>query len=385
MAARITTFRDLVEHVVDMAGGVTYDQHSTQIKRAVNEAVRDLFNIHQWRYAIRQHSVPLNAGQSSSTITYTHSTRALDIAAGSWPTMTDAANWSVLIAGNVYRVQARTSSTSLTLHPVLNPGANIAAGTSYELFQNAYDLPDDFGGMHGFYMNGAMASCYLEPHEFEYFEANGGTSASPFYWTVMASLRTPGKWALRLLGYPSTAKPIFFLYRQQATDLKWVGFETAVTAGTVSVTSGSATITGSSTAFTTAMEGRIIRLGDASGSNIPTNNDGQYPYAEELRIKTVNSTTSATAYTNASQSLATCKYCISDLIDIVPPMINALIAGAVWKLQTKDAKERDAKHQMYQQEVRRAMESDRHQLDRGVWGSDISGWVYRDMILNPPS
>ncbi len=385
MAARLTTFRDLIESLVDGSGGIALDQNHTKLKRAVNEATRDLFNIHKWKYALREHTVQLLASQGTSTVTYTHSSRALDIAAGTWPAMAHPQNWRVLISGNVYQVYARTSSTQLTLDPVLNPGADIAAGAEYVVFDNTYDLPDDFGGAHGFYASGTMLSFYLEPHEWKWWESHGGTSATPFYWTIMASPQTRGKWALRLLGYPSEAKPIFMLYRQQATDLKWAGTETAATVGSVSTTSGSATITGTSTTFDSSMEGRVIRIGASSGSVIPTNNDGLTPYSEELRIKTVSSATSAIAFTAASQSLTTSKYCISDLVDIAPPMLNALIAGTAWKLEG-DRKLRAEKEQEYYREVRRAMEADSHQLDlKGAWGGPLNGWLFYELILNPPN
>ena len=68
--------------------------------------------------------------------------RQLTIAAGTWPTW--AARGRVSISNATYAVENRVSTTILTLRPDQNPGADVAAGTAYNLYQQAYTLPVNF-------------------------------------------------------------------------------------------------------------------------------------------------------------------------------------------------------------------------------------------------
>lgn len=99
-------------------------------------------NAHSWSFMRPLLSFTLNATQTSSTVTIVDG--VVTLASGSWPTWAAS---GVLVINNVrYSVAARTSATVLALD---NTTLDAAAGTSYSLQQDDYDLPDLFGGFVG--------------------------------------------------------------------------------------------------------------------------------------------------------------------------------------------------------------------------------------------
>ena len=137
------TFQDAVDHVsdvFDIAGLDATSKHFRAAKRAVADAYRDIVRLHEWSYYERHGQITTEAEQSSSTITYDHTggtyERMVTIAAGTWPT--NARYMHIIIESQRYKVATRESSTVITLTPDTNPGADVAAGTSYNIFRSVY-------------------------------------------------------------------------------------------------------------------------------------------------------------------------------------------------------------------------------------------------------
>lgn len=145
-----------------------------------------------------------------------------------------------------------------------------------------------------------------------------------------------GKFAVRISGYPTSAIPLSFFYRQQPVEPKWAGVEANAIVGTVA-TAGTATVTGTTTAFVSSMEGCVLRVGDAT--NVPTGDSGLYPFSEERRIRTVASTTSLTSTVAFSNTASGKKYIISSLIPLPLVCRNAYLAGLEYfmAVRQKDA------------------------------------------------
>ena len=108
-------------------------------------------NAHEWTFLFPTATLSINAPQSSSTITYDDtggsSENLVTLASGTWPTW--AADAKIRIDGTDYPVATRVDGTMLTLDSSDNPGADVASGTSYNLHQDDYTLPDEFGRIMG--------------------------------------------------------------------------------------------------------------------------------------------------------------------------------------------------------------------------------------------
>jgi hypothetical protein len=106
---------------------------------------------HEWSFLKPVVQLTLNAPYSTGTIEYDHtggaSERLVTLTSGTWPSW--AAYGKLNIANVLYDVSTREGDTTLTLTSSSNPGADVASGTSYELTQDDYTLPDDCAGVLG--------------------------------------------------------------------------------------------------------------------------------------------------------------------------------------------------------------------------------------------
>lgn len=97
---------------------------------------------HRWSFLD-----PLQTFQSVvpySTGTVTIVAGVVTLASGTWPSWAAAGDFR--IGGVAYSVSTRDSNSGLTL---VDTSVAASAGSSYELVQQVYDLPDDFGGLIG--------------------------------------------------------------------------------------------------------------------------------------------------------------------------------------------------------------------------------------------
>lgn len=138
----LLTFSDVVEHVRSILGSNASTDVTRDARRAIINAYDEFAAARRWTYYIGRGRVNTVAPYSTGTITYTHSTRTLTLASGTWPTW--ASYGVVLIASVPYEVASRTSDSVLILSVNSNPGANVAAGTTYTIYRDKYPMPADF-------------------------------------------------------------------------------------------------------------------------------------------------------------------------------------------------------------------------------------------------
>ncbi|KKL20130.1 hypothetical protein LCGC14_2458560, partial [marine sediment metagenome] len=145
----ILSYSDVVDACQDFLGGNATSASISDIYRCVQWAYREVSDIHSWSFLETEGRVHIKAEESSGTITYDHTggstyERQLTLASGNtWPSW--AADASVLIGDAIHTVQTRHSGDQiLQLDSVLNPGADVAAGTSFQIFPMWYELPQDF-------------------------------------------------------------------------------------------------------------------------------------------------------------------------------------------------------------------------------------------------
>src|ERR1700682_1811113 len=138
---RLTSFQDLIEHLSDYVGSSTGDDTIRFCRRAAQDAYNHFPAIHQWSYLYSRGRVTTNSPQTLGTIAYTNSTLTVTLTGATWPSYVTQ---GVIVINNIpFAIATNPTSTTITLPPQNNPGADVAAGAAYTLYQDAYSLPID--------------------------------------------------------------------------------------------------------------------------------------------------------------------------------------------------------------------------------------------------
>jgi hypothetical protein len=346
-----------VDHGLIYLGGNTSATGRQDARLAVRRALANLTKAHRWSFYLGRGRIASNAPYSTGTITYDHTggaqERLLTLASGTWPTWATYGN--VVLDSVVYEVAERVSDTLLTLSASNNPGADVAAGTSYTLFRDTYVLPADFLGCDR--LLNLNRSCYLHyAHPREWLERQRITfqTGQPLIWTLTGDPNYAGLLAARFYPPPDDAYQFDFLYQRQPRALALEEYKD----GTVSVTSGAATVTGVGTSWGDKHVGAVFRFGDTS--NHPTGLVGQYFYAYERVVMSVESTTSLTLDAVVPETLSAVKYLLSDPIDVeAGVLLTAFQAGIEKELaRGRRMKDREAADATYREELLMAQQAD---------------------------
>src|SRR5579872_702049 len=139
---RLTTYQDCVDHLLDYLGSSTDDQSERFCRRAVQDAYNKLPGMHSWSYLYARGRVTTVGPQQTGTIAYTNSTLTVTLSGATWPSWVTQ---GVIVLNNIpYPIASNPTNTTITLPPQANPGADITAGATYTLYQDAYSLPIDF-------------------------------------------------------------------------------------------------------------------------------------------------------------------------------------------------------------------------------------------------
>lgn len=333
-AVPIMTWRDAIEHCRDFVAGGADAYNENHFYAATQAALRELTRSCTWNYYWTHGWINMEAVYDTGTVAYDHTggayERMLTLTSGTWPT--NAIYGQVRIDDVIYKVEDRKSSTIITLTADSNPGADVAASTSYQWFRSEYTLPVDWrkttmpspkswGGM-----------CYVEPEEFYIRERAGFATGTPYLYTITSDSNLYGSMAIRIYPAPSEAKTLAFMYQRWPRALKISGEATGDYAGTVT-TDGTTTITGSSTSFASKHVGSIIRFYSDS-TQIPTGFNGRYPPEDERVITAYSSATSITVDAAVS-TLSGVKYVISDPVDLNSGMFEAYLRNVEKQLATR--------------------------------------------------
>ena len=364
----ILTFKDAVEQLLDL--------HELDVRNGLNErrarlcvlqAYRDIPFRTAWSYYYRQRLLQTVASQTSSTVTYDHTggayERVLTIAAGTWPSW--AAYGRVIIDETHYEVEDRKSSTELTLTETSNPGADVAAGTTYELYRSAYPLPANFRSLVSIWdVDEQRQLSVIEPAEQHKVLASYDEPSTPEWVAIRSTGEFYGGLCLHFSPPPSEAATYDMLYMATPRPLTI----DAYSAGTVAVTNGSTTVTGTNTVFPTSCVGSVIRFSTSSAP--PTSLLGEIasdgggadnPFAMQGVIKTRSSATSLVLEEAATVEIPSgSAYVISDPLDIEPgAMYTAFMSHAEAEFSQRAGRE-DATRRLAlaRQRLLEAMEAD---------------------------
>ena len=363
----VRTYQDAVEYLTDQFDVDRAFRIQRNIRRAVEEAYRELPQLGYWSYYRRRAIINTVASQTTGSITYTHSTRIVTIASSTFPAA--AAAYRILIGTTHYDIESYTDSTHVVLPSTSNPGADVAAGTAYTLYKNEYTLPTTFRRSLGL-----IDSTYQYPlsiisdaDDQSLQIGSSGTPGVPSFACIRNAGEATGGLSLVFNCPPNAAVSYDLLF--DATPRAFVLPEKYST-GTVSVSLDATALTGSGTTFPSTCDGCVLRLSE-NAADEPTGPYGSLidgidvdnPYSFQTFIKTYTSATALTLEDAATAAYSGVKYSLSDPLDIEEgAMLTAfyrLAEAAYARLANMDVAVVKVREQRAQQAVNLAKENDR--------------------------
>jgi hypothetical protein len=349
-----STYYDLVEALIVSSYGGPQDAEQRDIRSAIHRAYNELTTIRDWGYYSVHGRIVTNPAYTTGTIGVTSG--AVTLTGGSFATAgvtaANAKHWTIRTGDRSYPLASYSSATAVTLESSFS-GIDVTAGSPFTLFRTIYPLPSDFKNMDepSDEFNW-WSGLYVTPDEAMKIERVSNSSGEPYHWTLIKDPHG-ASWAIKLVGWPTAKETVDFTYRRTARPIRYSGHEAALRQGTIS--RSTTTVTGTGTAFSSAMVGSILRVGDVT--NIPGPIESLTPWVSESRIATVGSSTALTTEDSGTVSGST-KYLITDPMDVAPHMQAALDSCCDYWLARIRGQAVDKMFQMYQRDLRLAMEQD---------------------------
>ena len=330
------TFRDVIEHLVDWAGGIGPESQERVARRAVLAAYRELWLSWDWRYFKDDRRIDLEADYDTGTVEFdlTGGTyeRMLTLTDGTWPA--NAAYGRIEIADIGYKVQQRKSDSIVTLGSGMCPVADIDAGTSYTWFRNEYPLTD----VHRIWAlndeSGYWQHTYVTPEAWLARERSGRVLGRPFLWTLTGGRDFYGGLGIRTSGYPEEAMTMDFIATVRPRRLVIDGVGDAwhsKTGVTVTAASG-ASCTVSGTTFASEVVGSLFRF--SRNANVPTDVEGDNAYLDQRVITAVDedgTTLTLDDTLDFGGVAVSTGFCISDPVDLPESLYDLLLRWAEYK------------------------------------------------------
>jgi hypothetical protein len=242
------TLGELVASLRAYVGNDTSTAKAAACKRAALSGLRNLLTYHEWAYYQAISRVVTVAPYDTGTIAYDHtggsSERLVTLSGGTFP---DWAAFGLIKIGTVYHeIASRLSGTTLSLESWSNPGADVAAGTTYSLVRVTYPLPADFLASDQFIVAGFNRRLVpFAPRDAVLSRNLDDGPGEPREFAFLGSAAKDGKLAVTVNPAPDQAYPLEFLYKRRPA----VPTLEEEAAGRVAVTADSAVVTGTGTAF----------------------------------------------------------------------------------------------------------------------------------------
>jgi hypothetical protein len=394
-----TTVWDIIEQGRDFLGADASGDTDRTVHRAVQAALRELVNSHQWLYYYNHGRIQARGFVTDGTIQFQVSSGSVpnlvtltpSVGTG-WPVW---ANLGSLRTGSVttnnlnntglgtviYDVDYVIDSTHLVLKAGLAPIVDIVAGTSYTLFMDTYDLPTDFVNTDQGFADVSWGGMeYVHPNKWlqvnRYYQSYSNT---PRFYTIMGSPKSPNRLCWRIFPFPDSDRTLDFVYKRRPRPVT----RDSYTTGTVSTDSvGSpALVFGNGTAWTADMVGSVIRL--SSTQALPTGWSGSNVYVMERNILQVNSATQLTVDDAANASYSNVGFRISDPVDVEETAMLDAYLRCVEKhvAMMKNMKDAPIRSSMYEQALLFAKDADARSFASRVAGV---GGPYRQRLANMP-
>lgn len=309
---------DLVNYVIDRFQPEG-DRLTRFVRTACRDAYRDVPKSHTWKYLRRDFTFLTVAPYSTGTIAYDHTggayERMLTLTTGTWPAW--AASGVIRIDDTNYPVASRESASIITLGADANPGADITAGETYNLFQQDYLIPVNSGTIWRVMSAAQTRELFPIDSSANPIIASGVSSTGqPQWYSAMgtAGIRNIGRRVMRLFPAPSEATVITMSY--DAHPRAWV-LPSPYDAGTVAISSGGTTLTLTDGTWPTGIEGCLVRIaGDSALKSTPTGPDGDFPAEFTSIVRSRTSGTVVELWTAAPAAYSGVTYSLDDPLDI---------------------------------------------------------------------
>lgn len=405
-----TTVWDVIEHGRDFLGGDPGATTDRVVHRAIQSALRELVNAHQWLYyynhgRIQGHGFFTNgtiqfqatSGSAPNLVTLTPDSTGLG-----WPIW---ANLGCIRTGSVttnnlnntglgtviYDVDYVIDSTHLVTKAGLSPtstnvgqgvSADIPAGTNFTLFQDTYDLPTDFANTDQGFADVSWGGMeYVHPNRWlqvnRYYQSYSNT---PRFYTIMGSPKSPNRLCWRIFPFPDSDRTLDFVYKRRP---RFATIDQYTTGLAITDAVGSPTrVFGNGTTWTQAMVGSIIRL-SANSTALPTGWEGENPYVMERNIVQVNSATQLTVDDAATGTYSNVAYRISDPIDVEETAMLECFLRCMEKhiAIQKNMRDAPARAALYEEALLYAKDADARSFASRIAGV---GGPYRQRLANMP-
>lgn len=360
----LLTYQDVMEHLLAK-------EQASMNHSLIRSAIKDCYEVDlpqrpaagKWKHYITEHDLRIYGSYDTGTITFDYtggaSERLLTFSTAlTGNPLTDLIYYRIRIASLNYQISTLLSSTTAQLAVNSNPGADVAAGTSFTLYRNRYTLPPDFVSMYEPLHETDWGMQYLSPATAQNRERHSwGEEDQPTEFTIMPDPDVFGQMAIMFPKAPSADRGLRFLYYRTPRAIKYHGYEEDIRATTCSGTASTNTVTlSSSTIANSDWVGRFIRFYDTS--NYPTGLKGRYAYKEQHVITAVSGSTMTLAANLANTYASSTKYTITDPMDIRPTMNLALLRGCEWQLSIILNREDQNAFARYIDAVRSAGDSD---------------------------
>ena len=364
---------DLVGQLLDGSGGAAVDGIlQRKARRSLQQGLQEVSAHREWNYARRNVVLVTKDQYSTGTIAYTNSTLTVTLTTGTFPSW--AGRGWLLIDNKSYRIATRSSGSAVILDANNNPGADIASGTEYTLYQQEYLVPFDCANITTCWdATSRFRLAGTTPDSFEGQVKSMYEAGTPQYFTVTGDPWVKGAMCLKFYPIPSDARQIAYVYDRTQQPLRVWKYNT----GTVKISAGTTALTGTSTVFTSNMVGTVIRFGTTTTE--PTSLEGTSPYLEERVITSVESATTATLDEAVDSTYTAVKYVVSDLIDVEPTAMRTAVINCsalhFARERNADSNELSRRTTAYVDALRLAMQADRRFTieDYGV-GHGYSGF-----------
>lgn len=346
----IATYQDSVDGLIDFVGGGPSDQVLRDVRRAVAEAYREIPNVHKWPYLYRHGRLVTQAPyfgidpagvNPRATIQYQHSggvrPRLMTLTGGVWPSWAASAFIRVSTAEEsfnfqMFRVSQVLSATTLVLDDQINPGVDIAPGTTFIMYQDSYQLPADLISQdQPFYELNIGGMQYVQPREWLFENRYILSEGTPNFYTISGDPQYPGRLVMRIVPWPSESRTIDFIYMRRPRPLIYQ----QTNGGVLTISNGGTTVSCSTPSFTSAMVGSILRV--SANAKTPSNAIGSVagynPAVLEATILSFISATSIIIDTPSPQILSGVGWYVSDPIDFEQgTMLTAFVRSSEAKI-----------------------------------------------------
>lgn len=382
----LITYQDALNMLMSFTGGTSYARANADIKQAVRSALAHLYRERSWTYYAQTYSFPTVESMTSGSIAYTHAGgRVVTLTGNVFPSWSERGS---ILSEGLFGDIDRWTTTSAVMDENVNFGQAIASGSTFELFQDHFLLPENFQNVNlSLRGSDGVILRYIPPEEFVYLKTFSQTTGDPSAYTIMSDTEQLGRYAIYLYPAPSSVTTYYLKYQRSYRELKLTGDETASSQGTVTLASGSKFVTGTSTAFASALhKGSVLRV--STTTTAPTAITGTNPFADQWQIANVAAASGSEALLlrgNAGQTYTAVAYVITDPIDIPPDLEDAFLKRCRLELclSRSDTKKQDiASAQMaYEEAYKNAAAADSKSRERRVTGGSWRPAGLQDLAL----